>query len=103
MNLLSKKSYIVKYNEIENSTIEHIINKINSNDYKLEKNYCLCGNIDDTLDIVLTDSFHPFNNIPKEWDMQIKFCSVCSLIRTDKYLDELSLMDYYNITLQKTN
>jgi len=63
--------------------------KIDSQEYRLIPNLCLCGNRNEQKDIVLSEKDR------YGLSMTFKICTDCGLIRTDPILDEQSLLDFY--------
>jgi 2-polyprenyl-3-methyl-5-hydroxy-6-metoxy-1,4-benzoquinol methylase len=72
---------------------QHAINEFNENieqgNYKYIENRCLCGSTNKNLDVTISEK--------DRYGITVKFLlrQKCSIIRTDKKLDESSLSDFY--------
>lgn len=81
----SKKA--MKINEIQQNAINSYLDKIETNKYIMRLNQCICGNKDGTL-ISEVDRY----GIPTKTYL----CEICGTMRTNPYLNEKSLNQFYN-------
>ena len=80
---------ILPLNSLQKQQIKNFIKKINKGEYELINNQCLCGNLDNDLDIVISrkDRYGiPCTNL---------LCKKCGLIRIKERLDDKSLEKFY--------
>jgi len=89
------KKSIQKLDQNQQIAVKDFAKKIEINTYNYIDNRCLCGNVDKSLDILLSEK--------DRYGISIKFllCKKCSLIRTDKKLDEPSLSSFYSTDYRK--
>lgn len=80
---------LISLNDLQKRQIENFVRKIQSGEYKLIHNPCLCGNKDTSLDILISEKDR--YGIPCE----ILLCKRCGLIRLKEKLDEQSTADFY--------
>ena len=76
-------------NKVQTKSIEEFINEIKNNKIKFVHNYCLCGNTDPKLDLVVSEKDR--YGIP----CTIVLCKKCGLIRLKEMLDEDSTSRFY--------
>jgi SAM-dependent methyltransferase len=80
---------IVKLNKLQKVQINIFLQKIKDKKYNFIDNLCLCGNIDENLDILVTQKDRygiPCDNV---------LCKNCGLIRLKKRLDNKSTSEFY--------
>lgn len=79
----------IELNALQKKQINNFLYKISSGKYGLVANPCLCGNEDETLDVVVAKKDRygiPCENI---------LCKKCGLIRLKERLDEASTAEFY--------
>lgn len=80
---------VEKLNDLQSKQIESFLKKVENNEYKFVDNFCLCGNKNETLDILITEKDRygmPCDNI---------LCRNCGLIRLRNKLDNNSTSEFY--------
>ncbi len=72
------------------NTVKSFEKKIENKTYEYVYNNCLCGNTDKQEDILLSEK--------DRYGISVRFllCKKCSIIRTDKKLNDKSLADFYS-------
>lgn len=85
----SDSTSFIKLNELQKKSIIIFKSKIEKGEYRYILNNCLCGNLDEYLDTVLSEK----DRYGIEND--IVLCGKCGLVRSNKILDEKSTAEFY--------
>lgn len=80
---------VVRLNQLQKEYVRIFINKLESGEYKLVDNPCLCGNADSYLDLLISEKDR--YGIPCD----LVLCRNCGLIRLKRILDNKSNTEFY--------
>jgi len=80
---------VVPLNEIQKRYIRIFLEKVENHKYNYVENKCLCGNNDESLDILISEKDR--YGIP----CKIVLCKKCGLIRLKERLDDISTVEFY--------
>lgn len=80
----------LKLSSVQAEALASYRRKVSDGEYQYEKNSCLCGNTDDSLDVVVAEKDRyglPCRNV---------LCKRCGIVRSDPMLDQASTIRFYN-------